>query len=146
MLLLHRVQNFFLSGLDPSYNRISLWINKVFLVQILIIFSVYIFCTHATPSSQPLRQLTSGRFVALSRLLLLFNSSKGLCVGHGPDGWFLIDELFTLEEWIDRQAAERGEKKHDSALNLEARVRTNCMIHSLRACYHAHYLVRYSQP
>lgn len=82
-----------------------------------------------------------------ARLLLISNTSKGLSVGHSPDGWFLIDELLTLEEWIDRQGGERGRERGREnmfqALNLEQRVRTKCMIHSPRACYRAHYLVKY---
>lgn len=55
-------------------------------------------------SAEERRLSGSGVF---ARLLLISNTSKGLSVGHSPDGWFLIDELLTLEEWIDRQGGER---------------------------------------
>lgn len=125
------------------------------LILILNLFSVAVFlhtCHSILPAPASADEWQVSGSEVLARLLPLFNTSKGLCVGHGPDGWSLIDELFTLEEWIDRQATEsqrrRGKRtKHVSALNLEAHVRTNCsLIHSLRACYRAHYLLGYSLP
>lgn len=58
--------------------------------------------------------------------------------------------LMSSSHWrngsIDKAEREREGEKHVSALNLEQHVRTNCMIHSLRACYRAHYLVKYLLP